>query len=85
MTGAGGEWGEGRGMHGGRAGGMVDWKVRVGWRIRASREHAPSVIIGYKIYMDGEREAQCAVWRREARCEDWWREAQCEVLKFRSG
>ena len=57
MTGAGGEWGERRGMRGGRAGGMVDWKVRVGWRIRASREHAPSAIIGYKIYMDGEREA----------------------------
>jgi hypothetical protein len=47
-------------MCSGRAGDMVDWKVRVGWRIQASRELAPSAIMGYKVYMDGKREAQCA-------------------------
>ncbi len=42
----------GRGM-----GDWIDWKIRVGWRIQASRELAPSVIIGYiHIYIRMERE-----------------------------
>ena len=72
-------------MRGGRTGDMVGRKVRVGWRIQASKELAPSAIMGFKNIYEGEREAQCAVWRREARCADWWREAQCAVLRFRRG
>ena len=78
MTGAGGEWRERREMRGRRVGDMVDWKVRVGWRIQACRELAPSAIIGYK-YIWGERSAMRGLGgeRRDARIGGERRDARC--------
>ena len=65
--GSGWRWRERSAMCGRGVGDMVDWKIRDGWRIQASRELAPSAIIGYKhIRMEGEkRDARFGRERRD--------------------
>ncbi len=65
MTGA-GEDGERGTMHGRGVGDWIGWKIRIDWGMQASRELAPSAIIGYK-YLRMERKKRDSRFGRERR------------------